>query len=106
MILITGATGNIGKELIPILSKTAQPIRVLVRDEKKVAHLDSSIERIVGDLNDPEDSYPCHVRCGQDLPGHFRNPAGYQCDRGRKTSRRTTDRQAFDSGGSRSTKSK
>ena len=58
MILITGATGNIGKELIPILSRIAQSIRVLVRDEKKVAHLDASIERTVGDLNDPKTLIP------------------------------------------------
>jgi len=54
MILITGATGHIGKELVPILSGTGQSVRVLVRDEKKVAHLDPSIERTVGDLNNPE----------------------------------------------------
>jgi len=58
MNLITGATGHIGKELIPMLSEAAQPIRVLVRDEKKVAHLDASIERIVGDLNDPKTLLP------------------------------------------------
>jgi (4-alkanoyl-5-oxo-2,5-dihydrofuran-3-yl)methyl phosphate reductase len=58
MILVTGATGNIGKELIPILSETAQPLRVLVRDEKKVAHLDPHIERAVGDLNDLETLVP------------------------------------------------
>ena len=58
MNLITGATGHIGKELIPMLSKAAQPIRVLVRDEKKVAHLDAGIERIVGDLNDPKTLIP------------------------------------------------
>jgi uncharacterized protein YbjT (DUF2867 family) len=58
MNLITGATGHIGKELIPMLSEAAQPVRVLVRDEKKVAHLDASIERIVGDLNDPETLIP------------------------------------------------
>lgn len=51
MILITGATGNIGKELIPILLESGQSIRVLVRDERKVAHLDSRIERAIGDLN-------------------------------------------------------
>src|SRR5690349_18772284 len=51
MILITGATGHIGKELIPLLSETGQPIRVFVRDEQKVAHLDPSIERVTGDLN-------------------------------------------------------
>jgi uncharacterized protein YbjT (DUF2867 family) len=50
MILVTGATGHIGKELIPQLA--GQPLRALVRDERKVAHLDSCIERAVGDLND------------------------------------------------------
>ena len=58
MILITGATGNIGRELIPILSKTDQPIRLLVRDEKKVTHLEPAIERAVGDLNNPKTLVP------------------------------------------------
>jgi (4-alkanoyl-5-oxo-2,5-dihydrofuran-3-yl)methyl phosphate reductase len=58
MILITGATGNIGKELVPILYESGQSIRVLVRDEKKVAHLDARIERIVGDLNEPATLIP------------------------------------------------
>ena len=49
MILLTGATGNIGKELLPLLMETGQPVRVLVRDERKVAHLDAGIERAVGD---------------------------------------------------------
>jgi uncharacterized protein YbjT (DUF2867 family) len=54
MILVTGATGNIGKELIPLLLGNGQSIRVLVRDPRKVAHLDACIERIVGDLDKPE----------------------------------------------------
>jgi (4-alkanoyl-5-oxo-2,5-dihydrofuran-3-yl)methyl phosphate reductase len=58
MILVTGATGNIGKELVPILYETGQSIRVLVRDEMKVAHLDPSIERVVADLNDPKTLLP------------------------------------------------
>jgi (4-alkanoyl-5-oxo-2,5-dihydrofuran-3-yl)methyl phosphate reductase len=58
MILITGATGNIGKELIPILIAHGQPIRVLVRDERKVAHLDPCVERTVGDLDKPETLVP------------------------------------------------
>jgi uncharacterized protein YbjT (DUF2867 family) len=53
MILIAGATGHIGKELIPLLLETGQPLRLLVRDEKKVAHLDPKIERVLGDLNGP-----------------------------------------------------
>ncbi len=53
MILITGATGHIGKELIPLLLESGQPLRVFVRDERKVAHLDPHIERVAGDLNDP-----------------------------------------------------
>lgn len=58
MILITGATGNIGRELTPILFKSGERIRVLVRDEKKVAHLDPHIERAVGDLNAPQTLLP------------------------------------------------
>jgi uncharacterized protein YbjT (DUF2867 family) len=53
MILITGATGNIGRELIPILFQAGQPLRVLARNESKVAFLDPAIERAVGDLNVP-----------------------------------------------------
>jgi uncharacterized protein YbjT (DUF2867 family) len=52
MILIIGATGHIGTELIPFLIEAKQSIRVFVRDEKKVAHLDPCIERVIGDLND------------------------------------------------------
>ena len=54
MILITGATGNIGRELIPLLLETRQPLRVFVREERKVAHLDAWVERAVGDLDKPE----------------------------------------------------
>jgi (4-alkanoyl-5-oxo-2,5-dihydrofuran-3-yl)methyl phosphate reductase len=54
MILVTGATGNIGKELVPLLLEAGQSIRVLVRDERRVAHLDTCIERAVGDLDKPE----------------------------------------------------
>lgn len=54
MILVTGATGHIGRELIPLLLETGQQLRVLVRDEKKIAHLDPKIERVLGDLDDPD----------------------------------------------------
>jgi uncharacterized protein YbjT (DUF2867 family) len=58
MILVTGATGNIGRELIPILLAAGQPICILVRDERKVAHLDRCVERAVGDLDNPETLIP------------------------------------------------
>jgi uncharacterized protein YbjT (DUF2867 family) len=54
MILVTGATGHIGKELIPLLLESGQSMRIVVRDEKKVAHLDPRIESMTGDLNKPE----------------------------------------------------
>lgn len=58
MILITGATGNIGRELIPLLLETGQPIRVFVRDERKVAYVDERVERVVGDLDKAETFVP------------------------------------------------
>src|SRR6266511_5725299 len=54
MILVIGATGHIGKELIPFLLESGQSIRVLVRDERKVTELDPCIERTIGDLNNPD----------------------------------------------------
>lgn len=61
MILITGATGNIGRELIPLLLEKGGPIRVLVRDGRKVAHLDGCVERVVGDLDRPETLIPAVI---------------------------------------------
>lgn len=54
MILVTGATGHIGRELVQQLIEAGQPTRVFVRDERKVAHLAAQVERAVGDLSKPE----------------------------------------------------
>jgi hypothetical protein len=35
MILVTGATGNVGRELVPMLVEAKQDVRILVRDERK-----------------------------------------------------------------------
>lgn len=56
MYLITGATGNVGKEVVELLVAAKQPVRVLVRDASKVASLGwgSSVEVAVGDFTQPE----------------------------------------------------
>jgi uncharacterized protein YbjT (DUF2867 family) len=54
MILVTGATGHIGKELVPQLIEADQSVRVLVRDERKVAYLPSCVERTIGNLDKPK----------------------------------------------------
>jgi (4-alkanoyl-5-oxo-2,5-dihydrofuran-3-yl)methyl phosphate reductase len=53
MILVTGATGNIGSELVKLLVAKGLPVRVISRDEKKVSHLDPAVQRVIGDRHDP-----------------------------------------------------
>jgi uncharacterized protein YbjT (DUF2867 family) len=54
-ILVTGATGRIGREVVRLLLEAQQPIRVLVRSpEAAVAHERPGIEPIVGDFDQPE----------------------------------------------------
>ncbi|MCI0397286.1 MAG: SDR family oxidoreductase [Chloroflexi bacterium] len=54
MILVSGATGNVGQHLVGQLLDKGAEVRALVRDEQKVAHLGNSVERAVGDLDRPE----------------------------------------------------
>jgi uncharacterized protein YbjT (DUF2867 family) len=54
MILVTGATGNVGSEVVEQLVSAGHPVRVLVRDERKVAHLAKQVQKAVGDLDKPE----------------------------------------------------
>ncbi|HEY3878827.1 MAG TPA: NAD(P)H-binding protein [Trebonia sp.] len=53
MLLVTGATGNIGRELTRELDARGTGFRVLVRDPARAAWLPASAERIAGDLDDP-----------------------------------------------------
>ena len=53
MLLVTGATGNIGRELARELDAAGTRFRVLVRDPARAARLPASAERITGDLDDP-----------------------------------------------------
>src|SRR4029077_20315601 len=51
MILVTGATGPIGRELVPRLLEAGEQVRVFVRDQEKVG--EKRVEIAVGDLRQP-----------------------------------------------------
>ncbi|MFI7229313.1 NAD(P)H-binding protein [Nonomuraea angiospora] len=53
MILVTGATGNVGSELVAALASAGRPVRALVRDPHR-ATLPAGAEPVTGDLNRPE----------------------------------------------------
>jgi uncharacterized protein YbjT (DUF2867 family) len=53
MLLVTGATGNIGRELAGELDAAGAVFRVLVRDPASAAGLPASAERVLGNLDDP-----------------------------------------------------
>jgi uncharacterized protein YbjT (DUF2867 family) len=54
VILVTAATGNVGKELVQQLISQGQPVRVFTRDPGKVAHLGQRVEVAAGNLDEPE----------------------------------------------------
>jgi uncharacterized protein YbjT (DUF2867 family) len=53
MLLLTGATGHIGRELARELDAKGTKFRVLVRDPARAAGLPGHAERVIGDLDDP-----------------------------------------------------
>ncbi|MBW4617823.1 MAG: SDR family oxidoreductase [Cyanosarcina radialis HA8281-LM2] len=54
-ILITGATGNIGGEVVKHLVEKQMPLRALVRDRSKATQLEAQgIELAVGDFSQPD----------------------------------------------------
>jgi uncharacterized protein YbjT (DUF2867 family) len=54
MILITGATGTVGSELVKQLVEARQKVRALVRDPAKALKFGSGVEVVKGDLSKPE----------------------------------------------------
>lgn len=55
MILITGATGGNGSELVKLLASQGEPVRAMVRSKNramKIAGL-AGVELVIGDLDDP-----------------------------------------------------
>jgi uncharacterized protein YbjT (DUF2867 family) len=57
MILVTGATGNIGSEAVRLLVDEEQPVRALTRDARKLDGV-RGIEIAVGDFTRPETLAP------------------------------------------------
>jgi uncharacterized protein YbjT (DUF2867 family) len=53
MLLITGATGHVGRELVRELDARGAAFRVLVRDHARAAGLPDRAERVIGDLDVP-----------------------------------------------------
>ena len=54
MILVTGATGRVGSELVAQLIERGEHVRVFSRDAQRVAHLGDRVKVAVGDLGQPE----------------------------------------------------
>src|SRR5690349_4965650 len=53
MLLVTGPTGHVGRELVRELDARDVQVRVLVRDPARAAGLPERAERVTGDLDSP-----------------------------------------------------
>ncbi|HYU65995.1 MAG TPA: SDR family oxidoreductase, partial [Jatrophihabitantaceae bacterium] len=54
MILVTGATGTVGSEVVKLLVAAGERTRAFVRDPAKGQLLGPQVERVLGDLDQPE----------------------------------------------------
>jgi uncharacterized protein YbjT (DUF2867 family) len=54
MYLVTGATGNVGREVVSQLLARGEKVRVFTRDATKVAHWGDRVEVAIGDFTRPE----------------------------------------------------
>ncbi|GAA4215830.1 NAD(P)H-binding protein [Microbispora amethystogenes] len=52
--LVTGATGRIGRAVVDLLTDTGVPVRALVRRSESAATLPAGVEIVTGDLTVPE----------------------------------------------------
>jgi uncharacterized protein YbjT (DUF2867 family) len=57
-ILVTGATGTVGRHLVPLLHSRGANIRLFVRSQQKAARFSDAIEAVEGDLDQPDTLAP------------------------------------------------
>ncbi len=71
MFLVTGATGNVGSELVAVLAAAGERVRAVVRDPARAA-LPDGVEAVAGDLTKPKTLAPAldGVRGMFLLPGY------------------------------------
>jgi uncharacterized protein YbjT (DUF2867 family) len=76
MILVTGATGNVGREVLAALTRAGEQVRALVRDSSK-GDLPAEVEVVEGDLDKPETLRDglAHASAVFLLPGYKDMPA-------------------------------
>jgi uncharacterized protein YbjT (DUF2867 family) len=55
MILVTGATGTVGRALVPMLLEAGHDVRVLVREPRRLGRLRVEVRLTLGDLADLDD---------------------------------------------------
>src|SRR3954462_8507118 len=56
MIVVVGATGTLGRELIPLLAASDLPVRVVTRDRAAAAQKLTGVELVEADLARPEEA--------------------------------------------------
>jgi uncharacterized protein YbjT (DUF2867 family) len=57
MLLLTGATGAVGSQLLPMLLESGQPVRCLVREPRRLGERRVSVQITLGDLAELSDPY-------------------------------------------------
>jgi len=57
MLLLTGATGNIGSQLLPLLLESGEDVRCLVREPRRLGPRRVDVQIALGDLGEMSDPY-------------------------------------------------
>jgi NADH dehydrogenase len=57
MLLLTGATGSVGSQLLPMLLERREPVRCLVREPRRLGQRRVAVQITLGDLGELSDPY-------------------------------------------------